>query len=257
MKYTTTLFLLVLFTVQLCAQDLFLPVTTHSHNAHFHYEQGMLRAYNADFASFDENMARAIRADSTFFMAWYQKAIFAIYFDDQPGFESYADQATNLDIDLNPAERHLKKILLSLRADPAQYVGDEFANISDMYPWVLEAQSAVSFYERRQKNYDLAIGSARRSVSLRPDFGPGYNTLAYAYLAAGKIEYAEAAMNQYRRLQPDEPNPYDSLGDLWMKKGDYQKAAANYQMAYDKDPNWVAGKEKAAEALKAFESANH
>jgi tetratricopeptide (TPR) repeat protein len=144
-----------------------------------------------------------------------------------------------------------------MRTNPAAYVGDEFAHIAEMYPWVLEAQSAVSFYERRQKNHEKAIAAASRSVRLRPDFGPGYNTLAYAYLAAGKLDHAQAAMEKYRSLQPDDPNPYDSLGDLWMEAHEYKKAAENYFMAFQKDPNWIAGKEKAEEALKVWESSNN
>ena len=250
MKTTATLFLIACLWAPAIAQDLFLPLTTSSQNARFHYEQALMKAYNADFAGFDASMERALLADSALFMARYQQAIFALYFGNQEDFRAFGGKALAHTGEKNPAEQRLREILAKLSADPQSYVGDDFAEIAAMYSWVLEAQSAVSFYERRQKNHDKAIAAAKRSVALRPDFGPGYNTLAYAYLAAGKRDFARAAMEKYCDLQPEHPNPYDSLGDLWMEAGDYRKAARHYLTAYEKDPNWIAGKEKAAYALK-------
>jgi hypothetical protein len=108
MNLPATLFLFLVLTTHLHAQDLFLPISTPSENARFHYEQGMLRAYNADFKAFDQSMNRALQIDSSLFMVWYQKAIFATYFGDQVGFDTYSAQALRLTEELNPAERQLR-----------------------------------------------------------------------------------------------------------------------------------------------------
>jgi tetratricopeptide (TPR) repeat protein len=72
-----------------------------------------------------------------------------------------------------------------------------------------------------------------------PDFAPAYNSLAYSLSDAGDSAGALKAVQEYVRLAPREPNPYDSYGELLQRMGRYDEAAAQYQRAAQIDSAFV------------------
>jgi tetratricopeptide (TPR) repeat protein len=51
----------------------------------------------------------------------------------------------------------------------------------------------------------------------------------------GQYEDAEAALDNYIRLAPDQANPYDSKGDYFMATEQYEKAYESYMKAFEID----------------------
>ena len=70
-----------------------------------------------------------------------------------------------------------------------------------------------------------------RLLELRPEFGGGYNTLGYNYMALEEMGKAKAAFEKYIALAPKEANAYDSMAEYYMTNKDYAKSAEYYDKA--------------------------
>ena len=63
------------------------------------------------------------------------------------------------------------------------------------------------------------------------------NTLGYDLLRGGRVDEAIAVFELNVAEYPSAWNPYDSLGEAYMVKGDREKAVANYRKSLDLNPN--------------------
>jgi tetratricopeptide (TPR) repeat protein len=63
--------------------------------------------------------------------------------------------------------------------------------------------------------------------------------LGYIHLAAGNYAESEEAFQNYIRLVPDQPNPYDSMGDLYSRMGRFEEAIEYYKQALEKNPEFA------------------
>ena len=75
-----------------------------------------------------------------------------------------------------------------------------------------------------QRRYAQGIFVLQHAVALFPDYPAAINELAYAYAFSGNFEKASALMERYVQLQPDQPNPYDSYGEILRAAGQYDAA---------------------------------
>jgi tetratricopeptide (TPR) repeat protein len=65
-----------------------------------------------------------------------------------------------------------------------------------------------------------------------------HNRYGYFLLNAGHYPEAFREFETYARLNPREPNPYDSLGEAYLVTGQPEKAIENYTRALEIDPSW-------------------
>lgn len=70
------------------------------------------------------------------------------------------------------------------------------------------------------------------------------NNFGYNLLSADKIDMAVAIFKINIDLFPHEANPYDSLGDAYLQKGDQESAKEAFQKALTIDPEFSSSKEK-------------
>jgi hypothetical protein len=67
-----------------------------------------------------------------------------------------------------------------------------------------------------------------------------YNLLGYSYAQISKLDYAINAFEKYIELAPEEPNPYDSMGEILQIEGRIDEAVEQYKKALDKNPDFRA-----------------
>ena len=70
------------------------------------------------------------------------------------------------------------------------------------------------------------------------------NFLGYTLLGEEKLDMALAIFQINVQLFPEEANPYDSLGDAYLKKGDTEFAIESFKKALEKDPGFESSKRK-------------
>jgi tetratricopeptide (TPR) repeat protein/predicted Ser/Thr protein kinase len=188
-------------------------VTTHSAEAYRHYLEGTDAYHRFDIEAGVEHLSRAIEHDSTFAMAhlWL-------------GMSSSGEtRRAHLDKALEHMGRAGSRDQYLIRALGAKSVeeririleeaAEKYPDDKEVFYWLGIAHSQLNV------DLDRAIEAFTRTVEIDPMFKIAYNSLAYAYDARGELDRSIWAINKYIELAPDEPNPYDSRGDLYLSNG--------------------------------------
>jgi tetratricopeptide (TPR) repeat protein len=92
-------------------------------------------------------------------------------------------------------------------------------------------QEMGNIYYFYYNDMDKALSYYLKGLEVDQDFAPIHNMMGYTYRAKEQFEQAEEAFRTYIKLNPDEPNPYDSMGELLTKMGRFQDAIPYYQKA--------------------------
>ena len=178
---------------------------------------------------------RAVQLDSTFAVAWMRLAT-------QSGgleWQTARDNAKRFIDHANPRDR------LLITAYIAQTVGDNTTARNVMN------DAAARYPDDKEVLYALAVANANygdhrqeaktmfRVLELDPSYKTGWNQLAYAFLRLGQSDSALWALDKYMALAPDEPNPYDSKGDIFAYEGKLDSAEFYYKRALEIRPDFT------------------
>lgn len=114
----------------------------------------------------------------------------------------------------------------------------------------------IGYIKASQKRYDESIRAFRIAIKIDQKYARAYRALAEVYLKTGRTEEAEAMMqrageiymeqnmtreaetafHEVLKLNPNTTNIYNSLGILYRRTGDYEKAIQAYEKALRVDP---------------------
>jgi len=103
------------------------------------------------------------------------------------------------------------------------------------------------FYYRELWDLDRALEEFKKVLDMDPGRKMVYNDLGYVYAFRGDFTTAIKYIDEYRRLAPDEPNPFDSKGEILMMAGRLNEAIDQYQAALDRWPNFINSAQKLSE----------
>ncbi len=78
----------------------------------------------------------------------------------------------------------------------------------------------------RQDRHGAAVDSFLAAIQIRPDYTLARVGLARAYLATGKAAHAAETLEEATRLDPENPQPYALLAQVYFRLGDLDKAQA-------------------------------
>lgn len=95
----------------------------------------------------------------------------------------------------------------------------------------------------------------KNKFGLTREFADFYNVYGYYLLEQNRIEEAIEKFLIQVELNPDHPNPYDSLGDAYRAAGRLKEAAEQYRKALEIDPEFEASKSNLEEVLEELEEA--
>jgi predicted Zn-dependent protease len=84
-----------------------------------------------------------------------------------------------------------------------------------------------------QQDYERARKMMEKILEIDPNFPPVYNMLGYSYIETGDPDPAKAIsyLQRYATLEPNHPNPQDSLGEVLRHAGDDQGSLEHYTAA--------------------------
>lgn len=93
-----------------------------------------------------------------------------------------------------------------------------------------------------QQDYDRSRKMMEKILSLDPNFAPALNMLGYANIETGEPDPAKAIdyLKRYAAVQPQQPNPEDSLGEVLRYSGDDLNSLVHYATALSIDPRFVS-----------------
>jgi tetratricopeptide (TPR) repeat protein len=212
-----------------------LPVTTSSVQARKHFETAM---QNMEYVRRDDalnDLRRATRADPEF----VQALILISYLSPDPEEQrSTRARAKQMAAHASAGETMLVRWLAGVQED--HYV-PAIAAMNDLlarYPQDQRLGFLAGSWLVRQERYPQAVVVLERTVTLAPNYPAALNELAYAYAFGGDFEKGFAAMERYVALQPDQPNPHDSYGEILRLAGKFDAALEQYRMSIRIDPNF-------------------
>lgn len=231
--YFVALALLFSTATTLSAQDFYLPVSSKSEAAKVAYYEAMRLFADVRIPEARQQRVKALQADSTFFLCHVHRAMEAAGAQKYDFVATSVNKALALKIEgLNKAELVLRKLMVQWQQDPKTSPAKVMEELVAAYPktpqayeWAALSAANISGDATAALDYSLKL------VALSPDFTSAYNTLGYVYMEKGEMEKAKAAFENQLRLAPKEANAYDSMGEYYLTVKDYAKSAEYYDKA--------------------------
>ena len=69
----------------------------------------------------------------------------------------------------------------------------------------------------------------KKVLDADPKYKAAYNMLGYVYANLGDYDKAIKTLNTYKDLAPDDPNPHDSIGEIYFYQGDFRQAEKHFK----------------------------
>ena len=105
--------------------------------------------------------------------------------------------------------------------------------------YMAHAQKGVQFLDEGEA--DDAISELRKTVSQRPNFAPGHDALARAYVAKHDYDNAAAEMKRVIEIQPRDENSRYWLGLIYLEQKQLAKAEETFSQLLKMNPNSAHG----------------
>lgn len=214
-----------------------LPVTTSSEEARGHYMKGWHAFEMARNTVANEHFAKAVKADPKFAAG---HAMMAVTATSTEGFVSAVGKAGRHAAGASRGEQlWIEALQAALDSDGAGQLA-KLKEITKLHPdspraWMFYGQTAAG----QNKTAD-AIAALKKSVAIDPNFAAGHMALGNTYMfnEPKDLAMAEKHIKMAVKIAPNEPNPYDLLGDVHRSQGNLKGAYDDYTKAAKLAPDF-------------------
>jgi tetratricopeptide (TPR) repeat protein len=212
-----------------------LPVTTSSAQARSSFEKAMREFEEYRIPDTLQDLRTATKADPNFAQAFI---LLSRMSQDPAEQAATRKRAKQLAPKVSPSER----LLICWLADAQEnnYL-PAIAGMNDLlakYPRDQRLAYLAGDWLMQQQRYEQAVLVLERALAIYPDYAAALNDVAYGYADTGNFEKAFAAMDRYVALEPDQPNPHDSYGEILRMAGKLDAALEQYRISIRIDPNF-------------------
>jgi Flp pilus assembly protein TadD len=188
-----------------------------------------------------EGLEKAIAADPNFGPTYRQLAQFKAQQRDGGGARDLLEQALARGNRIPNSERALIQLeSANLRNDTAARL-EALTALAKADPYDPETWHELGAASMAAHRYPQAVEAYRKAVGIEPDNADFWNQFGYAAAYAGDAATATSALERYRKLLPETPNPVDSLGDVNLISGRLSEAEEYYRQCARKNPEFYAG----------------
>jgi serine/threonine protein kinase/Flp pilus assembly protein TadD len=210
-------------------------VTTHSPEAYRYYLEGMDYDYKEYKIEAKRSYKKALELDSTFAMAYYRLS----WIETGEERKRLIAKAVRYSNKVSQKEKlYIQAWAVRISRNYTQYI-KELQKITEQYPEDKEVLLLLGVFNaevlRQPAN---SLHYYNKAIEIDPLYKVAYNQLAYAYNALGDLEKSIWAINKYISLAPDEPNPYDTRGDLYAWNCKLDQAIESYRKAIEIKPDF-------------------
>jgi tetratricopeptide (TPR) repeat protein len=106
-------------------------------------------------------------------------------------------------------------------------------------------------------NLDEAEKLIKKALSLKPDSGPMIDSLGWVYYKKGDFDRAVVELERAAKYIPEDPIVAEHLGDAYYKKGLKEKALKYFEISYTLDPKNKSLQEKLEKLRMEIEKGAH
>jgi tetratricopeptide (TPR) repeat protein len=210
------------------------PVTSRSPEAVKAFEQGRDLTDNERGAQAIELFKKAIELDPDFAQA---HAYLGIVTQGPPGLAEL-DKAKALAAKLPEAERFVIEGAHAGRSGNHAAMVAAYTKVAELAPGDWRVWVTLGWDAFDSGDHAKAIQQFEKALAVRPDVAFAHDGLAYAH--AGKLEWdaAIAAAKKQVELLPKQPNPQDTLGEIYLMAGKFDDAEKAFQAALELDDKY-------------------
>ena len=215
-------------------------VTTASLEAYRHYVEGLEASRNFRWADAREHLEQAVTIDPSFAMAKFELYYLAPLWGDAALVEAYRQKISE-HLDRLPERQRLFIEAHFARHDDndPERARDLLEDLLARYPDEADAYTQLAIvYNGPLNDPQKALETLARGTAAVPMAGTVHNQYAYYLLYAGRYQEAFRELETYAKLNPEEPNPFDSMGEAYLFTGQPGKALESYARALEVDPSF-------------------
>ncbi|MBN3038160.1 MAG: tetratricopeptide repeat protein [Candidatus Omnitrophica bacterium] len=148
------------------------------------------------------------------------------------------EKAIELDPEYAEAYSNLGFVYFSLGSSPLAIAAYEKA--IELDPEYAEAYSNLGYIYHTLTDEEMSIALCSRAIEINPFLAEAYNNLGLSYYYALKEkEKAKGLFQKAQSLNPDIPEPYYNLANLYSDAGENEKALEFYQQAIKVRPDYI------------------
>jgi tetratricopeptide (TPR) repeat protein len=211
------------------------PITSKSPEAIALFRKGEMLVNNSRVTEAADQFAQALKLDPDFVLAHAGHGQATAGPEGLKELEAAAAAAANLP----EAERLYVEGLLAMRRNENAAARTAFARMSELAPADWRGYYGQGVAALNEQKYTDAVQPLKKAAEIDPQAAAGaQNMLGYTALRQDDTAQAIAALQEYVRALPQEPNPQDSLGEALMAAGRFKESEAAFQKALELSPQF-------------------
>ena len=215
-------------------------VATASLEAYRVYSEALDARRNLRYADARRLLERTIQIDPSFALAHFELARVAQQFVQTPIAEAHMARVLENLNRLPERERILVQAIHARRSERDPKKASELLEaLLEKYPDEEDAYSDLSSAYQQLGRPQDSLRVLERGVAALPRSGSIRNAYGYELMRHGMYEEGLRAFEAYARSLPDEPNPYDSMGEIHLLLGELEEAIESYGHALEIDPTFA------------------
>jgi tetratricopeptide (TPR) repeat protein len=213
-------------------------VSSNSMQAQQLYAAGMEASSNLRYVEAIKLFRQAVEIDPSFAMAHFQIWMMGEYIGDRSLEEEHRARALQ-DLDRLPDRNRLYVQAVDAWGPAPERARDLLEErISRDHEENGAYISLQVLYKYQFRDNEKALETIERGVAALPTSGGLRNNLGYELLESGRYAEAVRELEKYAELEPEEPNPLDSLGEAYLIMGQPARAVEMYTRAIEMDASW-------------------
>jgi tetratricopeptide (TPR) repeat protein len=217
----------------LAAQTKEIPVTTSSKEALDLFLAGRDKFENLVTTTASTLFDKAIEKDPNFALAYLYRAQSGGGFNV---FRKNLDKAISLSDKASDGEKLVISYYQAFADGNGGKQKESLDKLLSTFPSDKRVQAIAGEYYYGINDFQQALTYFKKASDIDKNFAPVYNMIGYCEAGLNNYPEAESAFQTYIKLIPNNPNPYDSYGELLLKMGKYDESIEQYKKALDKDP---------------------
>ena len=214
-------------------------MTTSSMEAYHYFLKGQDAYDNFYYNDARRFLERSIQIDSTFALAYLYLSNTYDEINDIEARDHYYEKAKMYAANAGEKDRMYidAQYAAKIENNPQKRLAI-LEKMAEKYPKEKRVFFRLGLYYDGLKQYDKAIDAFQKSLDLDPQFGPTLNMMAYVYGDMGEFEKADNYLKQYMSVLPGGANPFDSVGEFYIRTGRLDQAINKYKEALEVKPDF-------------------
>jgi tetratricopeptide (TPR) repeat protein len=189
-----------------------------------------------------EHYRTAVEIDSTFAVAWLRLGLseFSGAGNIAEASQAMAQAERFIDRTSERDRLMIEGMMAFIRFDPVT-AEEKLQQLIARYPDDKEARTWLGILYAQTDRQDDRIRVLEEIIRLDPFYAPAYNELAYSAARGGDTLAADTLSLRYLELEPDQPNPHDSRGEILEMLGRPDEGLEAFRQSIAVDPGFIVG----------------